>query len=285
MKIAITGASGFVGSYLSEEFTRKGWQVVQLGREDFRAGPGKLPEKLKGAEAVINLAGAPVIGRWTEGYMKTMYQSRVDLTGKLVEALATLEKRPRLLISTSAVGYYSDKREHDEYEYERADDFLGQMAHDWETAALRAKGLGMRTVIFRLGIVLGRGGGAMARMLPPFRLGLGGTIGDGSQALSWVHMNDIGNAMLSAIEDTGYEGAYNLCAPAPSTNRGLTLALARALGRPALLRVPGFILRLQFGQGANVLTSGQRVLPKRLLEMGFCFSFEDIESAIKDCVT
>jgi len=283
--IAITGASGFVGTNLTKAFEAKGWKVETLGRDDFRSGPESLARKLEGMDVIVNLAGAPVINRWTEGYKKTMYQSRVDLTRTIVEAIGLMRDKPGVLVSTSAVGFYSHAGEHDEYHYNQADDFLGKMAHDWEQEALKAESLGVRTVIFRFGIVFGRNGGVLKQMLLPFRLGLGGTVGDGSQALSWIHMVDLTQAFIAAIEGNGFEGVYNLCAPNPSTNKGLTRALARALARPAFLRVPELALKLQYGQGAEVLTKGQRVFPKRLLEAGFAFSYTSIEEAVRDCVS
>lgn len=283
-KIAMTGASGFVGTNISRFFASRGWKVTPIGKDDFILGRERLVSLLEGADAVINLAGAPVIGRWTEGYKKTMYQSRVDLTRQLMEAVATLPHKPELLISTSAVGYYSSQGEHDEENFQKAEDFLGLMAEHWEHEALKAQQQDIRTVIFRLGVVLGKGGGALSRMIPPFRLGLGGTIGSGGQALSWVHIRDLTKAFATAIEDRSYEGIYNLCSPHPSTNKGLTKALAWALRRPAFLRIPAMILRLQYGQGAQVLTSGQRVYPRRLLKEGFRFEFTEIAEAVRDCV-
>ena len=282
---ALTGASGFVGTHLSHAFEAKNWRVTGLVKEDFAQGPAALARKIDGMDAIVNLAGAPVIKRWTEGYKKTMYRSRVDLTRTMVEAVALVNKKPGVIVSTSAVGFYSSEGEHDEYNYNQADDFLGTMAGDWEREALKAEDLGIRTVIFRFGIVLGRNGGALKQMLLPFRLGLGGTVGDGSQALSWVHMEDLMRAFILAIEDNSLSGAYNLCAPIPSTNKGLTKALARALKRPAFLRVPELALKLQYGQGAEILTRGQRVFPRRLLEAGFPFRYTELEEAVRDCVS
>lgn len=284
-QIAITGASGFVGTNLTRAFEEKGWKVTNLVRADFRSGPKWISKKLEGTDVVVNLAGAPVIKRWTEGYKKTMYHSRVDLTRALLSALGLMDNKPGVFISTSAVGFYSSSGRHDEYDYKQAGDFLGQMAHDWEQEALKAKALGIRTVVFRFGIVLGRNGGALKQMLLPFRLGIGGTVGDGSQAFSWIHMEDLVRAFISAMDKESYEGTYNLCSPTPSTNKGLTRALAKALGRPAILRVPEFVLKLQYGQGAEVLTKGQTVYPKRLVESGFKFVFTDIERAVRDCVS
>jgi len=284
-KIAMTGGSGFVGSHLARAFEAMGWDAREIARDDISSGPENLAKKIGDADVLVNLAGAPIIKRWTEGYKKIMYQSRVDLTRTLVEAVALMKNKPSVLISTSAVGYYSSSGIHDEYSYEQADGFLGRMAHDWEQEAMRANLSGVRTVIFRFGIVLGRGGGALKQMLLPFRLGIGGTVGDGSQAFSWVHTEDLIRAFIMAIEVDSVTGIYNLCAPEPSTNRALTKALAKTLGRPAFLRIPEFVLRLQYGQAADVLTKGQSVYPKRLTEAGFRFIFSDLQEAVRDCVT
>ena len=195
-----------------------------------------------------------------------------------------LEKRPRLLISTSAIGYYDSQGVHTEEEHVKADDFLGTLTQAWEREALKAGEIGMRVVIFRFGVVLGREGGALKKMLAPFKAGLGGTIGDGSQPFSWVHIHDLIRAYDKVIQDTTCEGVYNLTAPKPTTNKGLTKALSMALRKPAMLQVPRFVLRLQFGEGAQVLIKGQSVIPKRLLDSGFQFKFSDIDAVVKDCV-
>jgi uncharacterized protein (TIGR01777 family) len=282
--VAMSGVSGFVGSRLGAAFQQRGWQTVSLGRSDFKLAPGDLAKRLQGADLIVNLVGAPIIERWTEEYKKTMYASRVEVTRKIVEACSLLETRPGLLISTSAVGYYASQGVHTEDAHVRADDFLGTLTRAWEGAALQAGELGMRVVIFRFGVVLGRNGGALKKMLVPFKAGLGGTIGDGSQALSWVHIDDLIRAYDWVIRDTTCAGIYNLTAPKPTTNKGLTQALSAALHRPAVLAVPRFVLKLQFGEGAKVLTQGQTVLPKRLLDSGFQFTFADIDAAVRDCV-
>jgi len=213
-----------------------------------------------------------------------MYASRVDVTKKIVAACSLLKTRPRLLISTSAIGYYASQGVHTEEEHVKADDFLGTLTQAWEREALKAREIGMRVVIFRFGVVLGREGGALKKMLVPFKAGLGGTIGDGSQPFSWVHIDDLIRAYDKVIHDTTCEGVYNLTAPKPTTNKGLTRALSTALRKPAMLQVPRFVLRLQLGEGAQVLIQGQAVLPKRLLDSGFQFKFSDIDAAVMDCV-
>ncbi len=282
IKIAMTGASGFVGGNLIKRFKVHNWAVTAIERTDFEQGRDRIRELLKGADVVINLAGAPIIGKWTEQYKKVLTESRVNTTRMVVDSMSSIDQKPKVFISTSAVGIYSDKGTHTEDNCQYADDFLGHLAKQWEAEALRAEGLGIRTVIFRFGIVLGSNGGALSQMLPPFRLGLGGTIGDGSQAFSWVHIDDLVNAYVRAITDNGLSGIYNLTSPNPITNKELTKTLSEALHRPAFFRIPEFALRLKFGEGAQVLTKGQRVLPERLLKAGFVFSFPDIKTAIED---
>jgi len=284
MNIAMSGSTGFVGGHLTKAFRERGWTVIPLGRDDFKGDDAALSRKIEGVEVVINLAGASVAARWTKEYKKIMYGSRIETTKKIVDAMAGAGEKPRLFISTSAVGLYGAGGVYTEENARYGDDFLGKLASDWEQAALRARDAGVRTVIFRFGIVLGLDGGALKKMLIPFRIGLGGTIGDGKQAFSWVHIEDLVRAYFTVMENMGFEGIYNLTAPNPTTNKGLTSALAHALHRPALMRVPSFVLKLQLGEGAEVLLKGQRVLPKRLLESGFTFKFAEIEKAIKDLV-
>ena len=196
-----------------------------------------------------------------------------------------MDPKPGLFISTSAVGCYPPGGPYTEEDDKRADDFLGKLTQDWENEALKAEDLGIRTVIFRFGVVLGKDGGALKQMLTPFKLGMGGTIGDGSQPFSWIHIKDLVRAYEAVIENTDYSGIYNLTAPNPTTNKGLTRALGKALHRPALLKIPEFVMRAKLGEGAQILTSGQYVIPARLIDSGFTFLFPGIEDALKDCVS
>lgn len=282
MKIAMSGSTGFVGSYLQKIFAEKSWPVVPLFREDFANGVAAVHDKIEGCDAVINLAGAPIAARWTDAYKKLLYESRVPLTQKLVAAMHGLERRPDVFISVSGVGIYPGGGPWNEDDSACSDDFLGQLAWDWEQAALEAQSAGIRTVVFRFGVVLGRGGGALAKMLPLFRLGLGGAIGSGTQAVSWVHIADLAGALCVALENPSYCATYNLCAPHATTNKGFTRALARVLHRPAFLPVPAVAIKLAFGQGATVLLDGQIAVPKRLLEAGFHFKFAGIDNALAD---
>jgi uncharacterized protein (TIGR01777 family) len=285
MRIAVSGINGFVGSYLKKIFEEeRGWQVQAITRTDLALEDGAFREKLEGAGVIIHLAGATISKRWTAEYKKLIYSSRIDTTKKIVKAITAMNNKPQLFISTSAVGRFSPEGINTEESGAFADDFLGRLAAAWEAEALKASDAGVRTVIFRFGVVLGPNGGMMARVLLPFKLGLGGTIGDGSQPVSWIHLRDLANAELRAIDDKSLSGIYNLCSPNPTTNKGLTKALGRALHRPAIFRIPVFMLRLVFSEGADTFASGQTVIPKRLLDAGFRFEFADIDAAVSDIV-
>jgi len=283
MKIAVSGAGGFIGTHLVSMFREKGWEVTALHTADFSLDDKAFADKLAGADVVIHLAGASINKRWTPAYKKVLYESRVETAKKIVRAMEKMALKPKLFICTSAVGIYAAEGKHDEEHAVYAEDFLGRLAQDWEAAASKSRTLGIRTIIFRYGIVLGHGGGILQEMLPPFRLGLGGTIGNGSQNFTWVHIDDLVRGYLFAIEHPDMEGVYNLMAPNPTTNYGLTKALGKVLHRPALFSVPKFLIKLRFGsEAAEALASGQYVTPKRLPEAGFEFKFKSVEAALED---
>ncbi|MBC8317414.1 MAG: TIGR01777 family protein [Desulfobulbaceae bacterium] len=283
--IALSGSTGFVGKRLCEFLQQKGWSVIPLAREDFKAPASDLARKIQNADVIINLAGAPIIKRWTAGYKKILFDSRINVTRKLVEACSEMTRKPEAFISTSAIGFYADHGHHTETHFVQADNFLGNLSQKWEEEAMKAERLGIRTMIFRFGVILGKNGGALQQMLLPFRLGLGGHIGSGLQAFSWIHIEDLTQAYVTAITTPSFNGVYNLTSPNPTTNRGLTKALGKALCRPTIFRVPRLILKLHFGEGATVLTGGQHVLPERLLQSDFTFQFPTIAEAVKDCVS
>lgn len=282
MKIAVSGATGFIGSHAQRAFAEKGWATAPLLRGDFAGDGSSLREKLSQAHAVVNLAGAPIAARWTERYKRELHASRIPVTEKIVAAMADLAIKPQAFVSASGAGLYPPGGPWTEDSPQRAGDFLGLLARDWEHAALQARSVGIRTVVYRFGVALGRGGGALARMLPVFRLGLGGILGSGNQPFSWIHIRDLTRALCAAIENASFQGSYNLTAPNPTTNRGLTRALARTLNRPAVLPVPACVLKMLFGQGATVLLDGQSVLPRRLMAEGFSFKYERIEDALQN---
>jgi uncharacterized protein (TIGR01777 family) len=276
LRIAIVGASGFVGSNLREFFSQ--YEIVKVGRKE-TSTQDLLDKALEGSDVIINLAGAPIATRWSEEYKKTLYHSRVDTTNKIVESIKKMDKKP-LLISTSAVGRYKGGEVYSEEDEAYADNYLGKITKDWEESALRASEL-TRVVIFRFGVVLGPKGGMLQKTLTPFKLGVGGVIGDGTQGFSWVHIDDIKNAMNYAIESEKIEGIYNLTSPNPSTNSEFTKKLGEVLNRPTFLPLPAFAVKMIFGEGSTVLLDGQQVVPKRLLETGFEFKYCDLKEALK----
>ena len=281
MKIVIAGASGFVGTNLTKTFTTKGYDVIKLSRDEIK-NTSLLTKKLENSDVVINLSGANIINRWNDEYKNLLFSSRIGTTKHLVKAMGKTINKPKLFISTSAVGIYNNKQVHDEENFEYGDDFLAELCKTWENEANQAKNSKIRTVIFRFGIVLGKDGGALKKMLLPFKLGLGGTIGDGSQAFSFIHIEDLVNAYVFAIENETLEGTYNMSAPTPTTNKGLTKALGQTLNRPTILPVPEFVLKLIFSEGAKVLTDGQSAIPARLQKDGFTFKYPTIEEVINN---
>ncbi|PUE64232.1 TIGR01777 family oxidoreductase [Arcobacter caeni] len=277
--IAITGASGFVGTSLTKYFSNLGYKIIPISR-DILNNKQKLEETLNSTQIVINLAGANIINRWNEAYKKLLYSSRIDTTSKIVNAINNVQNKPKLLISTSAVGIYDNKTTYDE-NGTYSNDFLSKLCQEWEKEALKAKNETTKVSIFRFGIVLGKNGGALQKMITPFKLGLGGIIGSGNQAFSYIHIDDLLNAYKFVIENE-FEDVFNITAPIPTTNKGLTKALGKTLKRPTILPVPEFILKLIFSEGAKVLTDGQSAVPEELLDLGFEFKFKNIEETIED---
>jgi len=238
-----------------------------------------LADLLHDVDAIIHLAGAPIIKRWTKKHMRRIYDSRIMTTGKLTDAMHLMAIPPHTLITASAVGIYPDTGVHDERSKAVADNFLGKVCRDWEDAASRVPA-GSRSVRLRFGIILGRDGGALKQMVPPFKLGLGGQIGNGRQMMPWIHVEDALAAIQFAATNKHMEGPVNVCAPEAVDNRRFTKTLAKSLNRPARLPLPAFMLRLAFGKGAIVLTRGQQVTPARLRENDFSFRFPTLEDAL-----
>lgn len=290
MRIAVTGASGLIGSALVPALRAGGHEVSTLVRRDARApdeiawdpDAGVLDSAaLEGVEAVVHLAGETIGQRWTERARLEIMSSRVEGTRLLAEALASLDSRPAALVCASGIGYYGDRG--DEELTERSGQgagFAAEVAAVWEAAAEPARAAGIRVVQLRQGIVLARGGGALQRLLTPFRLGLGGRVGSGRQWWSWISLADVVRAYEHALAGD-LEGPVNATAPAPATNAELTKALGRALGRPTLLPLPAFAVKLAFGQmGEELLLGSQRALPERLLASGFAFTTPDLDDAL-----
>jgi len=279
MKIAISGATGFVGKHLIDFFSKQNIDIVPITRDKLKLNDNEFRDYLEGVDAIFNLAGAPIIKKWSESYKKVLYSSRIDTTQKIATAIENLEKKPKVFISTSAVGIYANRAVYSENNFEYADDFLSKLCQDWEAKALSVKDI-TKVSIFRFGIVLGKDGGALKQMLTPFKLGLGGNIGSGKQGFSFIHIDDLINAYDFVLKRE-LEGVFNLGSPEPTDNAGLTKALGKALNRPTFLPLPEFVLNIIFGEGARVLTDGQQMIPKRLLDEGFEFKYKNIDETIE----
>jgi hypothetical protein len=293
MKVAITGASGFVGAALVPFLTTGGHDVVRLVRRAPRAkdevrwdpGAGEIDAAaLEGVDAVVNLSGENIAGgRWTESRKALLQSSRLGPTGLLARTLAGLKRKPRVLVSASAVGYYGDRGDAWVTETDGpADDFLGRLSAEWEKAAAPAASSGIRVVHPRFGVVLSPAGGALGKMLLPFKAGLGGVLGSGTQYTSWIAMDDVLGVIHHLLERPDLAGPVNATAPEPVTNAVFTGTLGRVLGRPTVLPAPAFALRLAFGEMADAtLLSSARVKPERLLATGYRFRFPDLEGALR----
>ncbi len=290
MRVAITGATGFIGSRLAAALTAAGHQVLPIGRsagtEGVRWDPaaGRMDAaRLEGVDAAIHLAGESLNGRWTASRKRRIVESRLRGTALLAQTLAGLQRRPATLISGSAVGYYGARPPEEELDEGSTPGtgFLARLVHDWERAAAPAAAAGIRVVHPRLGLVLGPGG-ALEAMLPPFRLGLGGPIGSGRQAVSWIALDDVVRAMLHVLTTPALRGPVNLTSPNPVSFNELAKALGRVLHRPTLFRLPGWAARLALGEMAEeMLLGGQRVLPRALQTSGFRFELPDLDGALR----
>jgi uncharacterized protein len=273
MNVAVSGATGFLGSRVMTELARSGHSPHPLARNPS-------PETLNSADVIIHLAGEPVAQRWTPEAKQRIYASRVEGTRSLVNAISQNAHRPEVLVCASAIGIYGSRGDEILKEDSRpATDFLARVVIDWEKAAQSAETLGIRVVNLRFGMVLGPGG-ALAKMLPPFKLGIGGRLGSGKQWTSWIHIDDAVNLILFVLENGQIRGAINATAPHPVTNAQFTRELARVLHRPAIFPVPPFALRLMFGEMAEVVLASQRVLPAAAQAAGFEFRYSDLAPAL-----
>lgn len=277
MRVGVIGATGFIGRHLAQALRARGDEVVADSLRD----PGAAAQRLAVCDVVVNLAGEPISQRWNAAVKHNIVYSRTELPRRFLDALASRPQKPGAYISASAVGYYGTSETATFTESSPpGDDFLAQTCAQWEREAMRAQTLGMRVAIVRTGIALGSDGGALAQMLPPFKMGAGGIIGTGRQWVSWVHIDDVAGIYLKAID--GASGVLNATAPHPVTNAELTHALGRAVHRPTMLPTPTFALRLMFGEAAEILLTGQRVLPERTQLEGYIFSFTEIDAALEN---
>jgi uncharacterized protein (TIGR01777 family) len=301
-KVVVTGATGLIGSAVIAALLQRGDTVTALSRDSGRLSPQLRPGleavswphpdqtppppgAIAGAEAVINLLGESISQRWTPAVKERIRSSRVATTRNLVAAIraSAAGERPKVLVSQSATGYYGPRG--DEQLTESAapgGDFLASVVKDWEAEAHAAAQDGVRVILTRTGVVLSPEGGALARMLPPFRFGIGGPIGGGRQYLPWIHLDDVVGGILYCLDTAAASGPVNLTAPAPATNRGFSRALGHALHRPAFAPVPAVALKLLYGEMSTIVLTGQRAVPARLLELGYEFHHPDLERALTD---
>jgi uncharacterized protein (TIGR01777 family) len=300
VRVAVTGATGMIGRAVVRELLDRGDQVTVLSRDadsaravsggrvaavtwgDPKAEPAPTAA-LEGRDAVVHLLGEPVAQRWSEDAKREIRDSRVLGTRNLVDGLSRAEPRPGVLVSGSAIGYYGDRG--DEPIDESAPpggDFLARTVLEWEAEAARAEELGLRVAMTRTGVVLAPGGGALEKMLPPFKLGVGGPVAGGRQYVPWVHLDDVVGAIVFALDNDAARGRLNVTAPEPVTNRHLSKTLGRVLRRPAVAPVPGLAVRALYGEMAMVVTTGQRAVPAKLQELGYRFRRPDLEDALRD---
>jgi uncharacterized protein len=299
--VTVTGATGLIGTRLVAALARRGDEVTVLSRHPGRAreqlGSGILAqawdplgapaptEALAGRDAVVHLAGEPVAQRWSAAAKERIRTSRETGTANLVAGLRAADPRPGTLVSASGVGYYGPRGD-EEIDESAApgDDFLAQVCAAWERAALAAGELGMRVAVVRTGVVLDPAGGALAKMLPPFRAGIGGPVAGGRQWTPWIHLDDLVGIYLAALDGDGWRGPLNGCAPQPATNRDLSKALGRALHRPAIAPVPRLALRALYGEMEQIVTTGQRAVPARPLALGYRFAHPQLDEALRSAL-
>ncbi len=299
MKVIITGGTGLIGRALAAELLAAGHEVVVLSRNP-RPAQGLPPEVrverwdgrtaqgwgplADGADAIVNLAGENIAGgRWTAERKRRIRQSRIDAGQAVVEAVRAAKRKPAVVAQASGIGYYGPHGDEEVTEdFPPGEDFLGRLAVEWEASTAPVESLGVRRVVVRTGVVLSREGGALPRLTLPFRFFLGGPLGSGRQWMPWIHITDEVRAIRFLLEKEDARGPYNLAAPRPVINRELARALGRVLGRPAWLPVPAPALKLLLGEMSAVLLTGQRAVPKRLLEEGFRFQWPELETALRN---
>jgi hypothetical protein len=296
MKITVTGGTGRLGSLLVSELARRGDAVTVLSRNPGRAreqlpegvdavawdpAAGPAPaEALSGRDAVVHLASEDIAQRWTDESMRRIRDSREHGTRHLVEGLRAADPRPAALISSSAVGFYGNRPEPVDEDAAPGRDVLADVCVVWEEEATRAQELGLRVVLVRTGVVLDGQGGALEKMLPPFKLGVGGPVAGGKQYMPWIHVDDVVGIYLAALDDENWTGPVNATAPRPVTNREFSDALGRALHRPAVVPVPGFAVKALYGGMAKLVIEGQNAIPRRTQELGYSFRHPDLDEAL-----
>lgn len=283
MRIILTGGSGYIGTELREYYLSLGFEVVNIGRKHFRRSIHDFKELFREADVIIHLSGASIFERWTARYKRELYRSRIETLDKIHTAMKLIKERPTLLISASAVGLYAyDNEVHTEDNYRKGDHFLGELVGEWELAANRFNDLEeMRVVIMRLGVVLGKRAPAYQKMLSQFKWFTGGRIGKGTQAFSYIHIDDLKALTVFFMQRKDVQGAFNLVTPEVITNREFSKKMGKVLHRPSFFIVPSFVLWLMKGKASQLLTKGAKVLPERLQRMGYRFKYPDSDSVLQ----
>jgi len=284
-KIAISGSTGFIGNSLSQFFKNNMYQIVPIQRRDIAKGSAHVASLIKGCEIVINLSGATILKRWTPNYKSEIFNSRINTTRCLVDAIAKMDTKPTTFISTSAVGIYEPIDSHDEFSDRLANDFLGDVCRAWEAEATNIMQFSdVRLIIFRLGVVLAKNNGAFPKIIKPMNFFVGGKIADGFQWFPFIHVNDLLSAYWYVINNPNCKGIYNLTAPNPIINQEFTKLLATKIHRPYFFTVPKWLLKLLYGEAETVLTQGQNANPLRLINDGFDFEFPTASKAIDQLI-
>ena len=285
MKIAVSGSSGFIGTHLNTFLAEKGITMIPLKRSYFNASDTlTLEEALKGCDAVINLAGATINHRWTEAYKKEIMDSRINTTRKLVDAINRMEEKPSAFVSVSAVGIYPPDGVFTEKQEDYDTGFLAEVCLNWENEAHRISP-DVRLIIPRFGVVLAKDGGALPTMLLPFKFFAGGRIGTGKQGFSWIHINDLLDALYFLLEHPRLSGVFNFTAPQVLTNAEFAEIAAEVLHRPDWIPVPSFVFEFLYGEGSSFVTGGQKAYPERLLRNGFRFKYGELHDALRDILS
>lgn len=280
INVAISGSTGLIGQALSNHLRAEGYEIISVKREDFQKGAVAVHDKIRNCQIVINLAGSPVIKRWTGKNKHKILESRINTTNLTVEAMQRMDIKPRLFINASAVGIYDDMNIHIENSKLIDGGFLGDVVQKWETAALKGGLFVKRLVLLRIGVVLSFSGGAVKKVWNVFRFGLGGYLGNGKQKMAFVHIDDLCRIVQFLIENENVNGVVNAVAPAITTNKEYSRALAGIFGWKHLFYIPGFVLKILFGRAAIVLLRGQNVVPEKLITNGFIFRYHSIYDAV-----
>jgi len=283
MKVAICGKSGLVGSKLEEFFISQHCEVVGIKIRDNTTAQDIVKE-LDNSDILINLSGTTILARWTQKYKERLYDSRINTTKKLVEAISLCSEKPKLFISASAIGIYDSIQKHDDNSENLNDDYLAHICKNWEAEAKKAEEYSVRCVQSRFGVIYAKEGGAMQKMLPPFLLGVGGKIGIGKQMVSWIHIDDLIRAFDFIVKHPDIRGSVNFTTPYPLSNTEQTKIMGDVLNRPTIFSVPAFVIKLIFGEGSTVMLDSKEVYPSKLLEHGFSFTYEKFEDALRAVV-